>query len=99
MRSTEVAPGAGASKWLYLGQLRNGSAAAEAYRRGIAILEAELRSSGTDNVRGAAPAKPRAPQHARADVACVAQQRRGVARRQLSSALCSVAELYMTDLW
>jgi tetratricopeptide (TPR) repeat protein len=74
LHPAEVSP-AGAARWLYLGELDEGAAAAEKLLRGITLLRRYLEGAESDGD----------------DV-------RRSSQRDLSGALCSLAELYMTDL-
>lgn len=112
VRSTALEPDVGASKWMYLGQLRGGAEAAAAFRTGVAILERELdelarvRSAGGAARRAGAPASgagaadPVSAIGAGAgDLVGAGRLRAMVVARELCQAFCSLTELYMTDLW
>lgn len=83
-QSAELAPTDGYSKWMYLGQIYEGTESALAYSKGIALLERALEAAlGAASSTGG-------------DGTVVAEERR--LRRELSDGHCSVVELYMTDL-
>lgn len=83
-RSAKLAPEAGFTKWMYLGQLSEGQEAVAAYSRGIAVLKGMLAKASAEAGAGMG-AESTSQELARL-------------RRELSNALVSLAELYMTDL-
>jgi thioredoxin-like negative regulator of GroEL len=88
--STQGAPTENPYKWLFLGQLMEGEAAVRCYKQGIEVLTA---AAGAAGAAGAA---------AGAEVAGAGQEgddSRRVMLKQVAKAHCSIAEIYMTDLW
>ncbi len=90
-RSAKLAPDAGASKWLYLGQLQEGWHALQSFSKGAEVLRVELAAKAGAGAKGAAKARQEEEgQPEEAEVVAI--------RNQLCSAQCSIAELYLTDL-
>jgi len=82
------------SALLYLGQLCEGAASAEFYRRAIASMASQLRAVGAAAEPSQAELQAMQSGNTRAvsvDVATV--------RRRIAAACCSLVELHMTDLW
>ncbi|CAM9655800.1 unnamed protein product, partial [Phaeothamnion confervicola] len=81
-RSAELAPDAGAGKFLYLAQLSEGQSALGLYKKALRLLRRDLVRARRRHARG--------EEEAEEDVAMLQQQ--------LCTSLVSVAELFMTDL-
>ena len=95
-RSTELQPTGGYSKWMYLGQLSSGAAAAACYTRGLELLQQRVAQGSGGAAAGAAAEGGAAA--APAAAAAAAPEPQAQLQRRLSEAYCSLAELYMTDL-
>ncbi|XP_061918934.1 uncharacterized protein si:dkey-12j5.1 [Entelurus aequoreus] len=84
LRAVELSPGAGHSKYMYLGQSHTGQEAVEFYTKGIQVLLSALdKQAQTAQAEAAAPA---------------GEDPELLTRKDASVAYCSVAEIYLTDL-
>eukprot|EP00035_Acanthoeca_spectabilis_P014685 m.284531 g.284531 ORF g.284531 m.284531 type:complete len:382 (+) comp16198_c0_seq17:895-2040(+) len=84
-QAISIEPDTGPTKFMYLGQLTGGEDAVAAFTEAIRIMVGHLETLSSD---GAAAAVEEAP-----DV-----DERAALVRDISSAFCSVAEIYLTDL-
>jgi len=95
LEAVESEPESGPSKYMYLGQLAGGQDAVDSFNVAIRIMVGDLDRLDADEGGAAEPAAAAA-----AAAAPVAGE--GTARKELlndlSSALCSIAEIYLTDL-
>ncbi|KAL5017057.1 hypothetical protein ScPMuIL_006646 [Solemya velum] len=80
-RAVEVCPESGHSKYMYLGQLFEGSQAVDCFQKGIELMMKEKVAQQAKEVAAASGGKDEST----------------VTDREISSAHCSIAELYMTD--
>lgn len=98
LRSVQLAPNDNPEKYLNLGQLSSGKRAAEYYQRGIALLMERCQPSSVNVTPESITEALSANNHwmnAPVEEMC---DEAAQLRRQIASALCSVAELYQTDL-
>jgi tetratricopeptide (TPR) repeat protein len=82
-QSATLSPDVGHTKWMCLGQLLEGDAAVAAYTKGVSVLQTAV--AATAAASAASGSAGPTPEEARL-------------RREMSSGLTSLAELYMTDL-
>ncbi|KAK7500735.1 hypothetical protein BaRGS_00007979 [Batillaria attramentaria] len=82
-RAVEVCPDKGYSKYMYLGQLFEGAQAVECFQKGIQLMLKEKEEKQAQEVAAACRG---------------AESDEGPSDRDISSAYCSVAEIYLTDL-
>ncbi|XP_064614281.1 uncharacterized protein LOC135477974 [Liolophura sinensis] len=80
-RAVEVSPDTGYSKYMYLGQLFEGAQAVQCFQKGIELMVAEKEAKEALEVAAA----------------CASGDGRTISERDISSAYCSIAEIYMTD--
>lgn len=105
-RSVALAPEASAAKWMYLAQMQDGMEARGSYERGVVIMRREERDLAAALSGSAAAAAAAAEGGAGVDAIMgdVCGQRADLAaqlrlvQRHIASALCSISELFMTDL-
>lgn len=86
-RCVELSPDEGHAKYLYLGQMASGEEAIALLTKGIEIMSQSLDASegvACEGVEGAS---------------VMVVEGEGVTREELSSAYCSLAEVYLTDSW
>lgn len=85
MRAVELSPEQGHSKYMYLGQIHTGQEAVHYYSRGLTVLLAALDQQAPSSGPSGAKARP----DEEADVPTA---------KDVCSACCSIAEIYLTDL-
>ncbi|KAG8469790.1 hypothetical protein KFE25_006245 [Diacronema lutheri] len=85
-KSVSLAPNANFAAYLNLGQLQSGTAAVQRFEQGVELLRARERALR----KRAAKVKAMAGVEARDELSVVQQQ--------ICSALCAIAEVYLTDL-
>lgn len=95
LRSTTNAPNENPFKWMFLGQLQTGPESIESYKTGIEILSKVL--DVEDNVIASSLSVAD-----KLDNACISLTQTATAdtiRKQIAKAHCSIAEIFLTDLW
>ena len=106
MRSTELRPSVGYTKYLMLAQLREGLEAIAVYERAVEILTRDIAAAAagsevrTLQSRLLFRSRRRAPcAHLSGPPPAIGAQERALLCRQLTSAYCAMVEIYMTDCW
>ncbi|KAJ1959593.1 hypothetical protein IWQ62_004546 [Dispira parvispora] len=80
-RCVQLSPEDGYSKYMYLGQMFTGMDAVRYFEKGVTLMSRELEESGHNQHNGVSEERP--------DPAAL--------KSQLATALCSMAEIYLTD--